>query len=172
ATHDCDWARVTGTGTRQRKRERDGFLYNSCYLHGTCVLSLPSLLPLIFLLLQLPRSKTRRACGRTHVHFSAVPSGWSTLRQQAKSEERRAKRRGGRTHTVPRQPQRAPTPYVLSSSLPFPSLPSHLWPSLGSESGAACRRVDVDTQLGRKRNLRRIRTTSQAFKILKDKKDR
>jgi hypothetical protein len=45
---DCDWARVTGSGTRQRKREKDGFLFNSCYLHGTCVLSLPSLLPLIF----------------------------------------------------------------------------------------------------------------------------
>ncbi|KAJ7309147.1 hypothetical protein DFH08DRAFT_899702, partial [Mycena albidolilacea] len=144
ATRDCDWARVTGTGTRQRKRKRDGFLFNSCYLHGTCVLSLPSLLPLIFLLLQLPRSKTRRgtsedpggteddwtrrrrACGWTHVHFSAVPSlysgapgGWSTWR---------------RTHTVPRQPQRAPT------------------------SGAACRRVDVVTQLVRCGTGRRGRT--------------
>jgi hypothetical protein len=42
------------------------------------------------------------------------------------SEERRAKGRGGRTHTVSRQPQRAPTVRAPPSSLPFPSLPSHL----------------------------------------------
>ncbi|KAJ7742206.1 hypothetical protein B0H14DRAFT_3897778 [Mycena olivaceomarginata] len=107
---DCDWARVTGSGTRQRKREKDGFLFNSYYLHAKTVCGSRA---------RLDADVHIEATSVVPSLYSGAPGGWSTWRQQAKSE-------GARREDAHRTA-----------------------PAAARTSGAACRRVNVDTQLVR-----------------------
>ncbi|KAJ7357897.1 hypothetical protein DFH08DRAFT_847491, partial [Mycena albidolilacea] len=100
ATRDCDWARVTGTGTRQQKRGKDGFLFNSCYLHGTCrgrrrcVGRTRGSMPMSMSKRRGTSEDpgvtgddwTRRRRAAVPSLYSGAPGSWSTWRQQAKSE--------------------------------------------------------------------------------------